>query len=33
VLDVAITEERADELADAGYDDTATHFVYDGRPV
>ena len=33
VLDVAITDERAAELADAGYDDTATHFVYDGRPV
>lgn len=33
VLDVAITEERADELADAGYDDTATSYFYDGRPL
>ena len=31
VLDVAITEERADELADAGYDDTATGYFYDGQ--
>lgn len=30
VLDVSITEERRDELADAGYDDTATSFFYDG---
>ena len=30
VLDVSITQERGDELADAGYDDTATSFFYDG---
>ena len=32
VLDVGITADRAEELADAGYDDTATGFFYrDGR--
>ena len=31
VLDVAISAERAEELADAGYDDTCAHFVYEGR--
>jgi Flp pilus assembly CpaF family ATPase len=33
VLDVAITEERAEELADAGYDDTAAGYFYDGGPA
>lgn len=31
VLDVAISAERAAELADAGYDDTAAAYFYDGR--
>ena len=30
-LDVSISGGRADDLADAGYDDTAAHFVYEGR--
>lgn len=29
VLDVSISDERAAELADAGYDDTATSYFYD----
>ena len=31
VLDVAITAERAEELADAGYDDTTAGYFYDGQ--
>jgi len=30
---VAITGERAEELADAGYDDTAAGYFYDGGPA